>query len=45
MFKYLLIISYFQVDIDALGGKLKTIYNKESAADPLEELEKKYANF
>jgi len=34
-----------QVDIDALGGKLKTIYKKESPADPLEELEKKYSQF
>jgi len=34
-----------QDDIDALGGKLKTIYKKEYSADPLEELEKKYTNF
>ena len=32
-------------DIDALGGRLKTIYSKKGPSDPLLELEKKYSVF
>ena len=35
----------FQEDVDALGGKLKTIYAKKDIADPLLELEIKYSAF
>ena len=33
-----------QEDIDALGGRLKTIYDPKSNIDPLHELEMKYAS-
>ena len=32
-----------QEDVDALGGRLKTIYAKSESHNPLLELEKKYA--
>merc|ERR1719447_100319 len=31
-----------EADVDALGGKLKTIYSQKSNVDPLLELERKY---
>ena len=37
------ILFLFQEDVDALGGRLKTIYAKLESHNPLLEMERKYA--